>query len=98
MTDHLGRIACQPSASAAPASSRTADCQRQRRSAASPATATIPALAETSKAPYAHILVLDDEQTIAELLGEMLGLLGYATRFATPRRMRCNYWRSAIST
>lgn len=42
--------------------------------AARPATATAP---EPATAP-ARILVLDDDPTIAELLGEMIGLLGYS--------------------
>jgi len=45
---------------------------------ASPA-ATPPAQAETPRASSGRLLVLDDEQMIAELLGEMLGLLGYST-------------------
>jgi CheY-like chemotaxis protein len=80
MTDHQGRIVCQPSALGGagfilelPIVSASAEALP------SPAAATIPTLVATPKAPFAHILVLDDEQTIAELLGEMLGLLGYAT-------------------
>src|SRR5437016_7934342 len=80
MTDHHGRIACQPSPLGGagfvlelPIVSRSAEAPP------SAAPSTMPALAETAKAPSAHILVLDDEPTIAELLGEMLGLLGYST-------------------
>jgi two-component system NtrC family sensor kinase len=79
MTDHHGRIACQPSVLGGagfilelPIVSAGAE------SPPSPA-ATMPAQAETHRTLSAHILVLDDEQTIAELLGEMLGLLGYST-------------------
>ena len=79
MTDHHGRIACQPSALGGagfvlelPIVSAGAEAP------ASPA-ARPPAQAETPRASSARILVLDDEQIIAELLGEMLGLLGYST-------------------
>ena len=80
MTDHHGRIACQrstlggagfllelPIVNAGP---EPVPC---------PAAATLPARVETPQALSAHILVLDDEPTIAELLGEMLGLLGHKT-------------------
>ena len=45
---------------------------------AAPAT-PLPAPAEAPQGQPAQILVLDDERAIAELLGEMLGLLGYST-------------------
>ena len=80
MIDHQGRIACQPSAPGGagfvlelPIVSASAEARP------SPVAATMPAQAETPQALSAHILVLDDEPTIAELLGEMLGLLGYST-------------------
>src|SRR5439155_203442 len=42
-------------------------------------TAPLPALTDTPQTQSAQILILDDEKSIAELLGEMLGLLGYST-------------------
>jgi hypothetical protein len=65
--------------SAAPASSSNCRCQLQRRDDARPAAATTAARTETPQR-RPRILVLDDEQTIAELLGEMLGLLRFTTR------------------
>jgi CheY-like chemotaxis protein len=79
MTDHRGRIACQPSGLGGagfvlelPIVSTGAEV--------SPVPANpMPARGQAAQTLSAHILVLDDEQTIAELLGEMLGLLGYST-------------------
>ena len=42
-------------------------------------TAPLPALTDAPQTQSAQILILDDEKSIAELLGEMLGLLGYST-------------------
>jgi len=80
MTDHQGRIACQPSALGGAGFILELPIVRTgpEPPAASAAT-TLLAQAETAQALPAHILVLDDEPTIAELLGEMLGLLGYST-------------------
>ena len=80
MTDHHGRIACQPSAlGGAGFLVELPIVSAGVPAPASPPDATAPARAETPRARSAHILVLDDEQSIAELLGEMLGLLGYST-------------------
>jgi len=80
MTDHQGRIACQPSALGGAGFILElpivgTGAEPPAASAASPMLAR----AETAQALPAHSLVLDDEPTIAELLGEMLGLLGYST-------------------
>jgi CheY-like chemotaxis protein/anti-sigma regulatory factor (Ser/Thr protein kinase) len=79
LADHGGRIAYQPSAIGGagfvlelPVVSPHADAQSLALPAASPSGNGAPA--EHS----ARILVLDDEQSIAELLGEMLGLLGHS--------------------
>jgi signal transduction histidine kinase/ActR/RegA family two-component response regulator len=80
MTDHHGKMAYQPSALGGagfvldlPILSPGAE--------AAPASApvTLPPFAAAPKAAPAQILILDDEESIAELLGEMLGLLGYST-------------------
>src|SRR5438445_1706050 len=80
LADHGGRIFHQPSTLGGacfimelPVVSPGVDPQP-------PAPATpLPAPAEAPQGQPAHILVLDDERAIAELLGEMLGLLGYST-------------------
>ena len=79
MIDHQGRIACQPSAPGGAGFVLELPIVRAGAEAHPSPAATKPAQAETSRALSAHILVLDDEPTIAELLGEMLGLLGYST-------------------
>jgi CheY-like chemotaxis protein len=80
MTDHHGRIACQRSAlGGAGFLLELPIVNTSAETMPAPAAATTAARTETPQALSAHILVLDDEQTIAELLGEMLGLLGYTT-------------------
>ena len=79
MIDHQGRIACQPSAPGGAGFVLELPIVRAGAEAHPSPAATKPAQAETRRALSAHILVLDDEPTIAELLGEMLGLLGYST-------------------
>jgi two-component system NtrC family sensor kinase len=79
MTDHLGRIACQRSAlGGAGFVLELPIVHADAEAVPSPDNATAPVRPEKSEALSAHILVLDDEPTIAELLGEMLGLLGYS--------------------
>ena len=84
MTDHHGRIACQPSALGGAGflvelPIVSAGVQAPASSPDATAPARVETRVETPQVRSAHILVLDDEQTIAELLGEMLGLLGYST-------------------
>ncbi len=82
MAEHQGRIYCEP----APGSGAcfvlefplvTAQMTEEK---STPAPADQPAAQpETAPARPARILVLDDEKSIAELLSEMLGLLGHTT-------------------
>jgi len=79
MTDHHGRIACQPSAIGGAGFLLELPIVSAGAEAPSSPAAPTPAQAERPHTLPAHILVLDDEPMIAELLGEMLGLIGYST-------------------
>jgi len=72
LTDHNGRISCVPSALGGA-------CFVLELPVISPGAEPPPPAPPTAPATQpARILVLDDDQAIAELLGEMLSLLGYS--------------------
>jgi len=79
MTEHGGRIFYQPS----PLGGAGFVLEFPVVTASAPATSTEepllqPATTETSEQAPSRILVLDDERSIAEMLGEMLDILGHA--------------------
>ncbi|HXT41220.1 MAG TPA: ATP-binding protein [Candidatus Angelobacter sp.] len=80
LADHGGRIAYEPSAIGGAGFVLELPVVSPDIEADSPAQpAVLPACNDAPAERSARILVLDDEQAIAELLGEMLGLLGHST-------------------
>jgi PleD family two-component response regulator len=76
MSDQSGRIVPQPFSEETPSSRRSEAVDRGIGLSDN----------QAARAPAARILVVDDEVALAELLGEMLSMLGYSPTSANKRQ------------